>query len=337
METPKWFVEYCKTKNQEWQESIQGKVVIFLDTKMLIRFRECVQHKSLDDPYCKIYERLKILVQNGKAICPLTESVNFELLKRQTKEDVVLIFDIANSLSRSLMQTNIPAIAENETLAFHNLLRPPLIVNKIQSQYITFPLCDDSNQAAIENNKAILDRFMATNMADLYKLMVPDPQFYRDGIQQLFGDLKKSILAGEKGKYRSFQSLRAFEFRSALAELYFRLKGKWGLRNDFVERAMSCRHVAKYMPFTYNMASMYAWVRWSELNNLETNDIFDLTTFPCAIGYGDYLFAEKKYTNRIKQKPLQLDKDSGTVVEHDEERILGILDALAGNQSAAST
>jgi hypothetical protein len=334
LNTPKWFVEYCESKNNELQKYIENRKVIFLDTKIWIKFRECVQGDRSDGLYHEIYESLRTLVRGGKAICPVVDSVFFELLKRQKKEDVALIFEIVHELGNSLMQSNIGEIARNETLAMNVRVEPPLFVYKVQSQYATFPIYTDDNPKAVEWNRSVLDRYFDTSIGELFAIKAPEPQFYyKEYVDTLFRDLKRSIADREKQKYKSFQRLRAFELEAVLDELYSRFKDEFRLPEDFVDRTLKDRDVNRYMPLVYNTASMYAWVRWSELNNLESNDIFDLMTFPCAIGYADYFFAERKYTDRIKNKPLELDRTCRTIVESEERGMLNILSALDAGES----
>ncbi len=330
MNTPKWFRDYCERKNSELQKYMENRKVIFLDTIIWIKFRECIQEDRRDEIYYKMYETLRTLVKNGKAICPVIDSVFFELLKRQNKEDIVLIFKIVHEVGNSLMQPNIGEIAHNETHAMNIRVDPPLFVYKIQLQYTTFPIYGDDNPEAIEWNRNVLDRYFNTSIGELFALKTPDPQFYyKDYIERLFRNLKKSMEDREKQKYKSFQKLRAFELEAVLDILYGRYKDEFQLPDDFVANTLKNKDISRYMPFIYNTASMYAWVRWCELNNLETNDIFDLLTFPCAISYADYFFAEKKYTDRIKSKPLELDKNSRTIVESDESAMVSILTRLA--------
>jgi hypothetical protein len=62
--------------------SLDGRVPIYLDTKFWIILRECAAGKRTDPAALELLQRLRTLVAEGKAFCPVSESHLFEFLKQ---------------------------------------------------------------------------------------------------------------------------------------------------------------------------------------------------------------------------------------------------------------
>lgn len=331
MDTPLWYIDYCKKQNAEILNEIDNKLIVFLDTKIWIKFRDYIQGKPVESQYKELYLLLKKAVDNNKCICPLIEAVYFELLKRIEQKDIIDVFKVIDELSKDLMQININQIAEFELLNFLYKVDTRLYVNKIQSQYVSFPIYSDDNASedCILKNKQMIEYFINTKMEDLLRLGKVDISYYQDRIvNPLYYLLSQSINANEKQKYKSYYELRKYELKNSLQTLYDRYKNKYSINEDFIENALKCKNINTYMPFINNSASLYANIRWSELHNLTTNDIYDLTNFPCALGYSDVFLAETKYINRLKQKPLSEDTKTKTFIESDVTAIIRRIEEL---------
>jgi hypothetical protein len=272
---PEWYLEFCDELNAEWLSIIKNKIVIFLDTKLYIKFRDAIRDPNSSPQYYRLYNKLVELVEKKIVICPIIENVFFELLKRKEEDDIRLVFKIVGKLSNSLMQCNISQICEYEFCAYRDKIPNKLYVYKIQSQHCSFPIYGGSDLSKINENKKILRMYFNEDISKLFELIIPDTSYYdKKFILLNYLLMKENIKHGGKQQFKSYAMLEKFEFNGLIDLLYTKLKTKLDLGTDFIDELKKEKYKEKYIPFIQNSSKLNAFVRWSELNNLETNDTY---------------------------------------------------------------
>src|ERR671915_135308 len=73
---------HVKSRVVELGRLLDNRTAIYLDTKFWILLRDCAAGRNKDPAAQELLQRLRKLVQDGKAFCPIGESTFCEFLKQ---------------------------------------------------------------------------------------------------------------------------------------------------------------------------------------------------------------------------------------------------------------
>jgi|SRR6267154_3160280 len=91
--------QHVKSRVVELGQQLQGRAAIYLDTKFWILLRDCTAGRNHDPEAIQLLQRLRRIVQTGRAFCPVSESIFLEFLKKADANAHLEIAQVVDELS----------------------------------------------------------------------------------------------------------------------------------------------------------------------------------------------------------------------------------------------
>lgn len=91
--------QHVKNKRIQLGSEISGKYKIYLDLRFWIFFRDVELGINHDENFIQLLNQIKSLVDNGTAICPISETVFIELMKQSDEKTRLATAKLIDRLS----------------------------------------------------------------------------------------------------------------------------------------------------------------------------------------------------------------------------------------------
>jgi hypothetical protein len=299
---------------------------IYLDQRFWILLRDVSLGRSVDDATSELLAFLKLSVSEGRSVCPISESVFFELLKQSDNSTRLATAQLIDELSQGI--TLIP---------FHDR--------------ICQELCNSFYQQAGAIDLIPIQEMVWTKLiyvlGEVHPSSTPFPKKEELVIQKAFADHIWNVPLSEMvtqlsdpptgldcdsiaanlntGNRAHFSTLRNYahvfriEFEGGLSlfrnemdvllkEIDQRGYKEFGAKLKNMSDNKKFEAFALSIPTLYVFSACHASVRWNKQRNLVGNDLFDFHHAQAALAYCDVFLTEKPLSDMLGQHHLGLTK-----------------------------
>lgn len=328
--------EYISCKQRNLGKSIIGRKVVFLDLRFWIISRDVYTGKEKDNDRVTLINYLIDRVRKKEILCPISDSIYYELHKlanNNTRADTVKIVDL---LSEGICLIDQKTRTKNEInhLLYSCKSKTDCTAHLYQISWTKIGCM----MGHIESRSELFTKDQALEISqNFYDLMWDMPlSMISDLMSNSFKeDLYENIAAPidkdsklNASDITSYKKAFEIEMTGGLSRHMDFLLEKYeeyglspnnlkGLLNDIV----AGKH-HNYLRTLHISACCYAVFRHDQRRKLKDNDLFDFEHAACALGYCDAFFTEKNLCNLLKMKSLGLkDKYSCSVASKIEDAL----------------
>lgn len=317
---------YMRDKRCQLGAAVTSIQRIYLDQRFWLLLRDVSLSRSGDKAISDLLALLRYLVSQGKAICPISESVFIELLKQSDESTRLATAQLIDDLSlgitlisfdervrQELCNSFYEQAGVTDLIPLQQLVWTKLayVLGEIHPSNTPF-----SPEEELVIQKAFSDHIWNTSLVEIVRhIDEPPPQFD-------WNALAARLNAGNNAHYstiRSYpQAFRAeFEgglslFRNEMAmlakELDERGYSDFGAKLAHLSQKKRFEVFSQSIPSLHIYGTCHAAIRWDQRRNLCGNDLFDFHHAHAALGYCDVFLTEKPLTDMLSQQHLGLSK-----------------------------
>ncbi len=309
---------------------------IYLDTKYWLLLRDSQLSVNNDPDLAEILERLKFLVRNSKAICPISPSIFFEILKQTDPATKIATAKIVDELSNGYTIINHYDILKNELLYFGKHLKGEDIsfeAHKITLWRKVATILGDDNfnflNASLEIQKAFYDFLYTLNFTDIIEILNHSKPPLEFNDEELANKLTEGKFAHEH-EITSFKLLLAQELYSTIMgilEIYKNDKEVISELSNFQSNIdFKSPNIFHKIPSFYSFASIHSAIRFDKKRKYKPNDFMDFIHASTAIPYYDILLTENSLKHLLTTKPLRLDKEFNIKILSEPKEVKSFLE-----------
>jgi hypothetical protein len=337
-------------------ESLNGKKLVYLDTKYWIILREAATNADGDPANATLLDMLRRKVALGTLLCPISASTFVELMKQTDTTSRLATATLIDELSHGVclieeerrVSTEISYFlhAKGTTEPLHPLgdlvwckvsyvlgfLHPAntaldaateLIIQKSFLDYMwVVPLTEMMKRLDSAQFSALARSEPTTEILNRENLLHSDSlrsfsQTYGAEVRGLVAFFGEAILGVVETMARKRQIPVGYDSQSDRLETMNWYKN---LLASALERDQGSTGVREILRTIHIHACLHAAVRWNKRRKLKDNDLADFYHAAAALAYHDAFFTERSLRTLITQNHLALDKlyDCRTIVTVDE-------------------
>ena len=332
--------KYVKRKRIELSNEIRFSKKIYLDTKYWILLRDARIRDNVDCNLLQLLHLIESLVENGRAICPISDDIFFEMLKQTDLKTLKATAQLMDDLSKGVLILSLQERLDLEVSYFVRIKTKgidyvysldEMVWTKIAyvcgfttpSSKVFPPDIDRTIQ------KAFVDQMWVIGLVDMLEQMgqnivIPPPSFAelskiltQNKIKHIndhtsFKQLFLAELGGILDLYKpNFQSLMVYLYeleigrKVAADEISSDDAGQ--LFANRIYQAFQLNKITSELPSFHVMAKIHAATRWDKNRILKPNDIYDIHHAVDAIPYCDYFLTERSLKHLVSNKNLGFD------------------------------
>lgn len=309
----------------ELGEEVNSKYRIYLDLRFWILLREAYLEKGTKNSISILLEQLLSLVEAGRAICPISESVFVELFKQDDPASRIATANLIDALSCGVSLIVHPERVRQElcnslykSAGAQNLFSvEQLVWTKLASIFGEVHPTGTPFEAAEELviQKAFYDHMWNISLAEMAKSLDPSQMPKID-----WDETAKRLNNGNKeheNEITNYRKAYRFEFEGSLSLfkqemlVLFKEIEEAGYHSI---NAINCHlsESARFAEFSRSIrtlhigASCHAAVRWDKKRKITGNDLFDFHHAEAALGYCDLFLTEGPLRTLLNQNHLEL-------------------------------
>lgn len=354
--------EYVQHLMAELGDSITGRHRLYLDTRYWIHLRDAAMGRPTRHQHSEILERVRALVADGLAVCPVSDVAWMELFKQVDPISRMATADLLDELSLgvALMTEKDRALAEIEyflTQTSDNGL-PPIRRDRlwVKAGYVMgifIPIIDQfSPEQNLITQKASIEAIWRTTYRELAcgDVSIPDQEDrWKEAAARITAESQEHA-----HNIRSHQQAFADEISGALrvfvgdirglAIRHYRLTTSHQdsipleqaedaarrlvalLTTAFIQRR---EVMAQHIPSLYTFAMCHAAVRWDKSRRFKSHDLLDFHHASSGIPYHNAMLTENPLRVLVTAGNTGLDKTFSCKVMSNETEILAHLRQLS--------
>jgi hypothetical protein len=319
------FESYKNQKIKELNGFTSNKIKIYLDLKYLIKIRESLTEKDTSVNK-RIFFRLKELVNNGKVICPFSESILDEILK-QSPERRIKTAEVLDILSKNISFKPLIYIFIRE---FRNVLNFYSGMNQEKINYWDYPISllgyldfeiSDTNEIDINFTKILFYEGMITET--IQEIISRHKKVECTAISSIAEKIINSTPYDSKAN--SIETIIYNELKSCFISIGEELK----MPQFVIEQLQDfkSKDIEKIAPSIFVFCSLHAELIKDSSKKYKRNDYYDILHSCLAIPNCDYFFTEDSFMYRTKNV-LKMDKKYKVHIESKPQHILSLLENI---------
>jgi hypothetical protein len=330
--------QHVKKNMLDLSRSLQGKKIVYLDTRFWLIARDASVGKRSDQASIDLLTSIQGAVDSGRAFCPISESTFAELMKqrdlgtrRRTAElidrwslgvsllDLISRYrlELAHYIQCHLTQGPHPALTD---LMWTKAAYTLGLVNPEQTPF--------APEIELALQKAFFDHMWGITITEMSDTIGDAPIPDQSAFPKLAVDLNK---LKRSPTYQSFKDAYLPELLAAVDMLaheagqfaanLLRSKGVWmGPHNAAAEAKygellktlilaeIQWKPGNQNFPTAHINASLHASINWDRPRNFKENDFLDFTHASAGIGYCDVFLTENPLRHLATTKNIALDK-----------------------------
>lgn len=354
--------EYAQQLMTELGDSVATRHKFYLDTRYWIHLRDAAMGRPTHHQHGEILVRVRALVADGLAVCPVSDVAWIELFKQVDPASRLATADLLDELSLgvALMTEKERVVAEIGYFLTHTTDKglPPIRKNRvwIKAGYVMGLIVPVIDQFSPEQNrlaqKASIDAFWRvthrelasggsslSDQEDRWKeaaaRITAESQKHAHEIrsyQQAFADEISGALRVFKGEIRELAILRYRRITGDQGPVPVEQAEKAaGQLVALLSTAFKLRReiMAQHIPSLYAFAMCHAAVRWDKFRRFNSHDLLDFHHASSGIPYHDAVFTEKPLRVLVTAGNTALDKTFSCRVMSSETEILAYLRELS--------
>jgi hypothetical protein len=330
---------HVKRRVVDLGRAIEVRAAIYLDTKFWIVFRDCAAGRNNDPAAQELLRRLRKLVKDGKAFCPIGESAFLEFLKKGDATARLEIARVVDELGlgvalldhRMRLGTEIAHFVHSsegggELHPLHHLVWSK-VAYVLGFTHPSNMGVDAETELAIQ--KAFFDRMWDVSLEEVMKTLggLSPPGGLDFRVSGLNEGLERNA-----DQIRSFSQAYAAELGGAVelgAEMAMEVTGEifrketgekppernsaqWQtFRNQWANLLLSALkkkpHVRRQLRTLHIHAALHAAFRWDKARRFTSNDLYDFEHASAALAYCQVFFTEHALRSTIIARNASLD------------------------------
>ena len=349
---------YVRSKVLATADRFLVRKSVYLDTRFWILLRDACLGRRKDSIHQQMLDRLRLLVDSGKVICPINANTLAELLKQSDQTTRLATAKLIDELSLGVaLQSEAERTGTELMHCVHLSLRGPASLEPLERlvwtapAYVlghTFPMLKLlPEDKLLAYQKAFTDYFWDFPLADQLSYLKEIPADLHGRWDVLADNLNREIKEHDQ-KVLPFGELHLHEFRGGL-ELYLstlekifshvyekgvgvppsedtRRKSAQKLMNGLVE-ALRTGTIGRQLPSLIIRAGLHAGVRRNRGRQFTGNDLHDFGHATAALAYCDY-FATERSLHHLVVNELKFDRRYETSVVAEPRDLLGLLEQI---------
>lgn len=343
--------EYFSHRVAELARLVLARRRVYLDTRYWIFLRDAAAGRPRKLIHSELLRILRIGVESGVFICPLSDSAFLELLRQSDRETRLATVRLIDELSLGVTIQNALDRLRTELLQFlvsvnkaQGIPGPPIehvwlkVGHVLGTAVPIFPGVEATEQLAI--SKAFFDVMWSVTLEEILT-DTPLPEDSKDSDFRNIADRTteestshasdmKSFKAVYLAEIRGFFDVHREDLQAAFAQLYeisqpnappllaaeFEPHGRV-LVNVFSNIFRSGK-AGTSLPMAQIVAGLHAVVRWQRNRDFKASDFYDFHHATAALPYCDVFLTEVFLGTMLTRPPLALDAHFGTKVLWDE-------------------
>lgn len=344
---------YVKHKIIALGISLSSLIKVYLDQRFWILLRDVHIGRSTRPDVRRLLDALRLSVQKGCLICPISDSVFLELLKQEDISTRRSTAELIDELSLGITLVPNQQRAGQELVGvfakFAEYGREFHVVDHLvwsKLGYVlgivhpSLPWSDPDTERAAQ--KAFFDLMwdfpLATQIDTVGQDGYQKPESFEATANRI-NELNRE----HQAEVRDFRRVYIDEFRGVL-KLCMHHPRQWIEQQYELKTGKKClsspEEISKYehelytffgnliahrkeaallLPTLHISALCYSAIRWDKKRNLSANDIYDFQHAAAAIGYCDAFLTEKPLMNLLAQRHLAINTDFQCTVISDIE------------------
>lgn len=351
--------EHIDNLRYELGISLEGKTLIYLDTKYWVLLRDVVLGRTVETEIKQIYEHLTQLTTKGIVLCPFSEDIFHEIIKQS---DQITLEASLNLIDKFSSGVSIRSLEDRLKIEMLHLLErynedsntpklESLIWTKLANALGRLMIPTDTafnKEDELVMQKTFTDQLWSISLIELYgfigfeKLQKEFPH-YPD-----FSSYMNEDYENHKDDFQSFHEVFMSEIgikikgilpeiEDVMATAYHRETG-----NILSEEEKKDTRIIQniiYNSFKYKKegdnfrsinvsCGLHAAIWWNEKQKYKKNDFYDIGHAQAAIPYCDYFFTEKYIKHVVTTEPLKYDKKFKCKVLANPKEVLEVLKSL---------
>lgn len=328
---------YLKRKRIKLSYEIRPSKKIYLDTKYWLLLRDARIRENIDNNILQLLHLMENLVKNGKAICPISTEIFWEIRKQSDNKTLEATVKIIDDLSKGVIILSLP---ERFNLEFSHFIRTKFkksVYNLDELIWTKIPyilgfanpvskIVSPEIMCALQ--KAFIDQLWVASLKDflepIEQITIPPPCYIdlsktlnQKKIEHIndyksFKQLFLTELGGILDGYREhsedlmiylFESIMGHKFpqRETMADIF----SKYVMRIIYLNFELN--KIKSELPSFHVMAKLHASTRWDEYRKIKPNDIYDIHHAIDAIPYYDYFLTEHGLKHLVSNNNLGFD------------------------------
>ncbi|MEM0653372.1 hypothetical protein AAFL31_16360 [Klebsiella huaxiensis] len=326
--------QHVKNKRIQLGSEISGKYKIYLDLRFWIFFRDIELGINHDENFIQLLNQIKSLVDNGTAICPISEAVFIELMKQSDEKTRLATAKLIDSLSFGITLIVSPErIMQELANAFYSMAGVKNIIsidNLVWTKlsYIfgeTHPY-----QTSFEpDEELVIQKSFFDRMEDITLTEMMGYFNFESWEQFNWQALADQLNLGNQehaGEVRSYQQAYRVEFEGGLSlfseqllQLFKEVSNAgydpFSVTSEKLSDQQRLKKFSKLVRTLHIGACCHSAVRWDQKRQLTGNDLLDFHHAEAALGYCNLFLTEKPLKTLVSQNHLGLMDDFPCAVE----------------------
>jgi len=327
--------DYVRLKTIELGQALENKKAIYLDQRYWIIIRDVKLGRITDSSSKELFSIIHKLVGDGKAFCPISESVFMELLKQQDlhtrKATAELIDNLSLGVTLAPEKIRVGTELAHFFYSFNapNHLYPLKILVWSKLSYVLGIVHPSNTSFNFEQEltfqKAFFDFMWNIRLTQLVDTLEDAHKFsinFNEIAENI--NIRSSIYSSEVNNFKDVYnneisgalSLYVEVARKILENMFMKNSALEILPSDVCERELlgflislfDKTNIAKLLPSLHITTCCHAAVRWDKKRKLKGNDLYDFHHAAAALAYCDAFFTEKPLQSFLKQNHIALDR-----------------------------
>jgi hypothetical protein len=267
---------HATKRRLELGAEVSSKYRIYLDLRFWILLREAYLEKEDKKSISILLKHLLSLVESGRAICPISESVFVELFKQDDPASRIATANLIDALSCGV-----------------SLIVHP---DRVRQE-----LCNSLYKSAGAKNLIPVEQLVWTKLASILGEVHPTGTPFEAAeelvIQKAFYDHMWNISLAEMARTLDASKMPKIDWDETAKRLNDGNKEHEKEITSFHSRSIRTLHIG---------ASCHAAVRWDKKRKITGNDLFDFHHAEAALGYCDLFLTEGPLRSLVTQNHLEL-------------------------------
>lgn len=353
---------HLASRMQELADLVLPRTRVYLDTKYWILLRDAAMGRPRDDSHRELLENLTDWTARGSHLCPIGESVFFELIRQSDWETRRATAKLIDTLSLGATIQNVHDRVQTELRHFltatsmqRKVPGPPLafvwlkVGHVLGSPYPNLPDLDSAEELVLQ--KAFLDVMWSLTLEELLTDTEVDEASSVFEFQDLAVQLTSESQAHEvelssfdavfQSEIAGFFDACGGDIQAVFLQLYRESKPQGAmpsseeLAEKRTELATVFANVFRHgkpgtsLPTAEISAGIHAYIRWQRQRGFQTTDFFDLNHASAALPYCDFFLTERFLGTALTRPPLSFDDHYGCKVLWREREALEALQQSA--------
>lgn len=320
--------DYVRQERIQLGREVSKKYRIYLDLRFWILLRDVELGKNKKQGLIELLNRLNYLVNNEKAICPISESVFIEVMKQSDQVTRVATSQLIDCLSNGVSLIIHPQRISQELCnavylqAGADYIYPLDILVWIKLAYVLGEIHPYQTPFGADE-ELVIQKCFFDHMLNVSLVEMVDCLDFKSWHQPNWQNIADFLNDGNKkyaNKMKSFRQVYRTEFEGGLS--LFRDKLMVLIKEvenagykDFEKNSESLTRSERFSKFSKSVRTLhigaccYAAVRWDQKRQLTGNDLIDFHHAEAAIGYCNLFLTEKPLKALVSQQHLGLLSD----------------------------